>query len=125
MRVSTGVDVILSVGVCGVCAVVSVGVCGVVGERAVEVAVAVDLLTGLPMLGVDTTSEEERGGLGVYSSTCKSLVIIGGGMFCMVFKERSLTFDGEGEECSLSCTCVIRIGDDVIFSIGGEIDVVG
>jgi hypothetical protein len=46
-------------------------------------------------------------------------------MFCMVCEECTLTFDGEGEECSWSCTCVIMIGDDVILSLGGEIDVVG
>lgn len=76
----------------GECAVT--GVCGVVN--------VFDLLTGLLMIGTDTTSEDERGGAEVYSSTCNSLVIIGGGMFCMVFEERSLTFDGEGEECSLT-----------------------
>jgi hypothetical protein len=125
MGVSTGVrvTVVVSVGVCGVCVVTGMcavevtGVCGVVG--------VFDLLTGLLMLGTDTTSEDKRGGAESHSSTCKSPVIIGGGMFCMVFEERSLTFDGEGEECSLSCTCVIIIGDDVILSFGGEIDVVG
>jgi hypothetical protein len=107
--------------VVGVGAVVSV--CGVVGVCAVTVAV--DLQTGLLMSGTDTTSEEERGGAEVHSSICNSLVMIGGGMFCMACKECSLTFVGEGEECSLSCECVIVIGDDVRLSLGGEIDVVG
>lgn len=103
MGVSTGVRVTVLVGVGGVVSVggvcVVTGVCGVVG--------VFDLLTGLRILGTHTTSKEESGGAEVHSSICNSLVIIGGGMFCMVFEERSLNFDGEVEECSWSCTCVI------------------
>jgi hypothetical protein len=114
--VSTGVrvTVVVSVGVCGVCAVEVTGVCGVVG--------LFDLLTGLLMLGTDTTSDEESGGVEVHSSTCNSLVIIGGGMFCMVCEEHCLTFVGEGEECSMNFD---GEGEECSLSWGGEIDVVG